>query len=113
LPARPLPALTDEPILDLQFEPVTPELARADGLSVEAGAIVRSVTAGGAAERSGLQVGDVIRRVNDLPVDEAHTLDDAILAQHVHGSLSLTVWRQGEELTIQVDLTGARDDLQS
>lgn len=116
-PASPAPRLgpstSDEPILGLQYEALTPELARVDGLTIEAGAIVRALAAGGLAERAGLQVGDVIRSVNALPIDDNHALDAVIVAQHTGGALTLEVWRAGAALTIRVDLHARPDDAQS
>ncbi len=115
LPAAPLPgpAASDEPILGLQFEALTPELARLDGLTIQTGAIVRALAAGGLAERAGLQLGDVILSVNALPIDAHHTLDAVIVAQHTGGTLTLDVWRDGADVTIRVDLNARPDDVQS
>lgn len=95
----------EEPILGLRFEPLTPALARAQGLSFESGALVREVAAGGLGERHGLRAGDVIRALNGLPVDDAHSLDALVLGLHTRGVLEFSVWRDGEAIEVVVDFT--------
>lgn len=103
----------DEPILQVQFETLTPALAQQAGLGVDAGALVRTVTAGGLGFQAGLRPDDVIQGVDDLPVDGVHALDQVILALHRQGAFTLTVWRGGQILTLPIDLTHPRDDVQA
>ncbi|MBP7694222.1 MAG: PDZ domain-containing protein [Anaerolineales bacterium] len=123
-PAQPLPAAAapapapasqwlDEPILRLQFEALTPEAARQAGWPLEAGALVRTVEAGGLGARAGLQTGDIIQGVNGLAVDARHGLDAMIIAQHRQGTLTLDVWRAGQTLTLHVDLRVTRDEVEA
>jgi S1-C subfamily serine protease len=100
-PSAPPGPLNDEPILGLQFE------------TAATGAVVRGLEAGGLAERSGLRVGDLIRRVNGLPVDAHHALDAVLITAHVQGLITLNILRQDSELTIEIDLTRLGGDVQS
>jgi S1-C subfamily serine protease len=105
--------LAAEPILGLEFEALTPALAQQEAVSADAGAMVRSLQAGGPAAHAGLRVGDVIQSVNGLPIDAVHGLAQAVLAMHPGGVLELAVWRDGEALTVRVELTPARADEQA
>jgi S1-C subfamily serine protease len=61
------------------------------------GALVTDVTSGGPAEKAGLEVGNVITAVDDLPVDAENDLTDRIASYKPGDSVSLTVERVGEE----------------
>src|SRR3712207_1472742 len=70
----------------LGIEPVTVtrEMARAQNLSVQEGAGLRSVTPGSAAERAGLRAGDVVTKIGDLAIKNAGDLSN-VLAQYKPG----------------------------
>jgi putative serine protease PepD len=78
-----------------------PGTAAAAGLP--RGALVRSVTPGGAAEKAGLVSGDVITAVNGVAVDSEHPLDPAALGLESGQTVSLSVSRGTQQ--IQVSLT--------
>ena len=98
---------------------VTPALARALDLSVEHGALVRGLSAGGAAERAGLRVGsdtievagetyprdgDVIVAVGSAPVAGFRDLDRAIAGHRAGESVDLHVVRGGDRKSVTVHL---------
>jgi len=98
---------------------VTPALARALDLSVEHGALVRGLSAGGAAERAGLRVGsdtievagetyprggDVIVAVGSTPVAGFRDLDRAIAGHRAGESVDLHVVRGGDRKSVTVHL---------
>jgi serine protease Do len=98
---------------------VTPALADALGLDVEAGAIVRGVSPGGAAERAGLRAGsdtvevagetyprdgDVIVAVDGTPVAGFRDLDRAVGAHRAGDRVELRIVRDGDEQAVAVDL---------
>jgi S1-C subfamily serine protease len=98
---------------------VTPALADALGLSVEHGAIVRSLSQGGAAERAGLQAGtdtvevagatyardsDVIVAVGTTPVAGFRDLDRAIAAHRSGERVDLHIVRGGHDKVVAVYL---------
>ena len=98
---------------------VTPALAHALDLSVEHGALVRGLSAGGAAERAGLRVGndtvevagetyprdgDVIVAVGATPVAGFRDLDRAIAGHRAGESVDLHVVRGGDRKSVTVHL---------
>jgi len=86
-------------------ESVTSALAAADHLAVTYGALVVQVTPGGPAYKAGIEVGDVIIRVNSTPVNSASSLT-AILEKLSPGTVaSVTVERGSEQLSVAVVLT--------
>lgn len=73
-----------------------------DGLTT-VGALVGDVAAGSAADKAGLQAGDVITRVDDSPVSGADALIAAIRGYRPGDVVTLTYQRDGE--THQADVT--------
>ena len=66
---------------------------------------VGEVMPGGAAERAGLQQGDVVRRVGDVPVHDGQQLRELIRASGASGPPPASPWlieRDGRALTLQV-----------
>jgi membrane-associated protease RseP (regulator of RpoE activity) len=93
-----------QPYLGVRFETITPELAEAEALSTDSGALIRQVIGGGPAEQAGLEVGDIVQSVDGAAVDEARTLRDHVLAHAPGDAVTLAVLRGDETLEIQVAL---------
>ncbi len=68
------------------------------------GAQVAEVTPGGGAEAAGLQPGDKITAVNGKPLEDATQLIVTVRAQQPGDTLSLTVERGGQQLTVPITL---------
>ncbi len=69
-----------------------------------AGAQISSEIAGGPAERSGLQVGDVIKSVSGKPVTDATQLSILVAQKQPGERVAVAVVRNGAKRTIQVTL---------
>lgn len=92
----------DTPFLGILGQTVTPAFAEQEALTVTEGAWVAEVTAGTEAEKAGLQTGDVIVALDDTRI---RSMDDLILTvrrQSVGDEVSLTIWRDGDEMTIEM-----------
>jgi len=61
-----------------------------------AGGLIMELTRGGAAERAGLKVGDVITSVNGIPVDSGTTLSALIRMQEGGSEVTLGYTREGD-----------------
>jgi serine protease Do len=79
---------------------LTPQLADVYDLTLDRGALVKRVDAGGPAERAGLQPGDVITTADGRPVKDLHHLHDQMALHKAGEPVTLRVWRQGQMLTI-------------
>jgi putative serine protease PepD len=89
--------------LGLQVQPVPEELARQTGGT--AGLFVQTVTPGGAADRAGLQPGDVIVEIEGEP---AHSVDPLVvktLTLKPGDTLDLKYQRHGESHTTALRVT--------
>ena len=73
------------------------------GYGLPAGAAVRAVSEDSPAEKAGLQVNDIITAVNGKEISGRTGLSEAVSAASVGDTLTLTVYRQGN--TISVDVT--------
>ena len=69
---------TNVPELGLQLQVITPEVTKALGIKATAGIAVTSVKDGSPADNAGLQKGDVIERVGQIPVTTVGGLQDAV-----------------------------------
>ncbi|WP_028574997.1 DegQ family serine endoprotease [Desulfonatronovibrio hydrogenovorans] len=82
--------------------------ARALGLDEAKGALVAGVTQGDPAEQAGIQAGDVILAINDLPVENSTDLTRRIGGIAPGSETRITIWRDGETVSLSVTL-GERD----
>ena len=73
------------------------------GYGLPAGAAVKAVSQDSPAEKAGLQVNDIITAVNGKEISGRTGLSEAVSAASVGDTLTLTVYRQGN--TISVDVT--------
>jgi serine protease Do len=81
---------------------VARRLRRAVGLPEQDGVLVRAVEDGSAAERAGLQRGDLIVSAAGSPVERLDVLYDALDAAKAEGQLELGIVRGTDELTVTV-----------
>ncbi|MBO9651428.1 MAG: trypsin-like peptidase domain-containing protein [Variovorax sp.] len=85
-----------------EFQEVTPALAQAFGLSDAAGALVVRVDARGPAQAAGLKRGDVVTALDGVSVARFTDLLQRIATHPPHSRHLLDVWREGEQVPIQV-----------
>lgn len=91
------------PYIGIVMQSVTPELKRALGAKApEKGALVSEVQKGSPAEKSGIQVGDIVLRVNGTATSDSREVQQAVLGVKVGEKVEVTVWRDGKELTLDV-----------
>jgi serine protease Do len=91
----------------MQVQPVTPYIAQRLNLAKAEGLIVSRVAAGGPAARAGVQVGDLLMRVNSM---EVRTVDDAqksLYGASVGDRLNLVLTRQGKRVEATLTLEEA------
>jgi len=75
----------------------------ADG-SAPGGAGIAMVTAGGGAEKAGIEVGDVVTKVGDREIDSADALIAAVRSYQPGDTVTLTYLRSGDTRTATVTL---------
>jgi S1-C subfamily serine protease len=90
--------------LGIQPSAITPELAEQLDLSVEQGAIVLEVTEGSAADRAGLEPGDVITAIGEESIDRVEDLYSVLRRSRPGEQVTLAVVRDGESLELEAVL---------
>ncbi len=79
--------------LGVEVVPNSRALARRYGLFTDRGLVVTKVTPGSAAARAGIEPGDVLRQINDRPVDGLDAFREALLAASQRETVVLVVQR--------------------
>lgn len=87
--------------LGIQIQDLTPALASAFNIKEQHGAVIAGVIPGSAAEKAGLQRGDVVIAVNGQAVDSATKLHNRIALMQVGDLVSLDILRDGDEKSIK------------
>ncbi|RDS79803.1 DegQ family serine endoprotease [Dyella psychrodurans] len=91
--------------LGAQTQDVTPNIAKLLGLKDSNGAVVTRVMPGSAADRAGLQVGDVIKSINGAPLENADQLNNTEGLLPADSTVTLGVLRNGATRQVTAKLT--------
>jgi serine protease Do len=92
------------------IQSVTRDVADSLGLPKAEGAVVGNVEADSPAARAGLEVGDVITKIDGRPVDGSADLSRTIRGVHPGAKVMLTVWRGGKSRDLPVTIAEFKDD---
>ncbi|HTH78441.1 MAG TPA: DegQ family serine endoprotease [Ramlibacter sp.] len=95
--------------LGVSVQEVNQQLADSFGLDRPAGALVASVEKGSAADKAGLESGDVIRSIDGQQVISSGDLSAAVSADQPGHKATMQVWRKGKPMTITAALGNATD----
>lgn len=90
--------------IGVQIQPVTPEIADSLGLKKTEGALVAEPQANGPAAKAGVESGDVITRVNDIPVKDARELARTIGGMSPGQTVKLVVVHKGQDKILSMTL---------
>jgi serine protease Do len=96
--------MVQSPRIGIEGETLAGQLA--DFFGVKEGVLVRSVLANSAASKAGLKAGDVIVKVNAIPVANTREISGVIRAAHKNATF--TVVRNHREITLNVEIAQAR-----
>ena len=100
------------PYIGIHFVQIDAQVKKESSLPVAEGAWVQrdtatndpAVVSGGPAAKGGVRDGDIITKINAVTIDALHPLD-AVLSQFSPGdTVSLTILRDGQTVTVQVTL---------
>ena len=108
--------VTDKAYMAIKAGSMTEQMAAQYNIDVTQGVFVYAVEKGGAGEKAGLQLGDVITKLNDTEITSMSDLSMAKKGFKAGDTVTLTVWRSGQEITLsltfdqQPQTTGTEDD---
>ena len=89
----------EKPYIGVGADTVDPDMV---DYGLPEGAVIRTITEGSPAEKAGLQEKDIITKANDTEIKEANDLVKVVRKSSKGDELTLSVYRQGEEMTIKV-----------
>ncbi|MDP8901522.1 MAG: trypsin-like peptidase domain-containing protein [Actinomycetota bacterium] len=92
------------PYLGVGTVPLPPEVAERFNLPVDSGALVQTVEPGSGADEAGVRVNDVITALGDAEIGSYGDLFGALRDYRPGDTVGLTVFRGGEERTLDVTL---------
>lgn len=96
----------DYPFIGITYTEVTPQLASEMNINAKNGVIITQVTPGSPAAHAGIQVQDIVTKIDNNVIDEDHSLRSILFQYHVGDQVTLTVVRNGSEQQVQLTLIG-------
>ncbi len=96
--------------IGVQIQPVTKEDAEAFGLGAPRGALVNGVEKDAPAGKAGIEIGDIIIKVDGRDVKTSNELPRIISAVRPGTKITLTVWRKGAQKDIAVTVAEMKED---
>jgi serine protease Do len=99
--------------LGIQIQPITEDIAASIGLGSTDGALVAEPQPGSPATKAGVKAGDAITKVDGKVVEGPRELSRLIANLAPGKKTALTVWRDGKEQEITVELGTLPDDPQT
>jgi Do/DeqQ family serine protease len=107
----------ERPWLGGQLETVTREMATQLKLDRVSGAVVVRLTNHGPAAKAGMQLGDVIVRVDEFEVGDSHSVHYRLTTRGVGNTSRIEIIRDGKRMTVSVPLVPApkpgKDDVRN
>ena len=105
--------VTNRPYFGMTAGTVNPNYAMQNGLAVSAGVLVNSVEKGGAAEKAGLQAGDVIVKVGDKSISSMTDLNAVKKNYKAGDTAKVVVNRSGKEVELSITFDAAPEQTQT
>ena len=95
-------AVTDKAYMAITAGTMTQQMAAQYKINATEGVFVYSVEDGGAGDKAGLKLGDVITKLNDTQITSMEDLSAAKKGFKAGDTVTLTVLRDGQEITTQL-----------
>ncbi len=92
------------PVLGVQYQSIDPTVSRMYNLPVQYGAYVTNVISGSPAGKAGIQVDDIITKLNGITIDDAHPYINVLYSFAPGETIDVTVARGNQTLTVKVTL---------
>lgn len=90
--------------LGIAAQPLTPELAEAFGVESRFGVVIGRIRPDSPAEKAGLQVGDVITKLDGKPVRDVRGVKNSIGLVRLGQQLDMDIIREGEKISISATI---------
>ncbi len=109
-------AVTDKAYMAITAGTMNEQMAAQFNIDVTEGVFVYSVVEGGAGEKAGLRLGDVITKMGDKPLTSRQDLSAAMKGYRAGDTVTLTVYRGGQYIEVELTFdaqpqnTGSEED---
>ena len=109
-------AVTDKGYMDITAGTMNEQMAAQFNIDVTEGVFVYSVVEGGAGEKAGLRLGDVITKMGDKTLTSRQDLSAAMKGYRAGDTVTLTVYRGGQYIEVELTFdaqpqnTGSEED---
>ncbi len=100
-------------LLGVGIEDVNQEMSDYLGMSKPMGALINQVSEDSAAEKAGIQVGDVITRFNGKSINTADSLPPVVGSIMPETKVTVEIFRDGKYKTVNAQLKALDDNLQA
>jgi len=94
--------VTDKAYLAITAGTMTEQMAAQYNINITSGVFVYSVTDGGAGDKAGLKLGDVITKLDKTTITSMQDLTAAKKNYRAGDTVTLTVYREGEYITLEL-----------
>ena len=105
--------ITNKPYLGITGGTMTEQMAAQYRYDISTGVFVYSVEEGGAADKAGLKMGDVIIKVDDHKIDSMEDLTVVKKQYSAGDTATLTIYREGSETTVELTWDAVPADQQT
>lgn len=103
---------SNNPVLGIYYMPLSRDYTIQNNLNRQKGALIFSasgqrglaIIANSSADKAGLQLGDIITKINNDEIDELHPLPDLLYQYKKGDKINLTIIRNGQESVKEVQL---------
>ena len=95
-------AVTDKAYMAITAGTMTAQMAAQYSIDVTQGVFVYSVVEGGAGDKAGLRLGDVITKLNDTTLTSRQDMSAAMKNYRAGDTVTLTVYRDGQYITTEL-----------
>ncbi len=95
-------AVTNKAYMAVTLGTMNAQLAAQFGFDIDQGVFVYSVVSGGAGDKAGLRLGDVITKMDDTAITSRQDLSAALKSYRAGDTATLTVYRSGSYITTEI-----------
>ena len=92
------------PYLGTSYQNITPRIASWYNLPVNYGAYITDIDRNSPAENSGMQPGDIITKIGDVPIDEQNSFINALFDYEPNQTIMIEFTRENQTRSAQVTL---------
>ena len=95
--------------LGISIQDISEDIAKSMSYKKNQGVLVTDVFKDDPADKAGIKVGDIIMEINGKPIKDTHELLLAVAAFHVGDKVSMKIYRDGREMSVNTFIAERKD----